>query len=46
MNCVFPKGESREIDGDREVADREFVHEALRAAHIERLYEPLFAEPL
>ena len=24
--------------------DRELVHEALRAAHIERFYEPLFAE--
>jgi len=25
--------------------DSTFVHEALRAAHVERLYEPLFAEP-
>jgi HTH-type transcriptional regulator/antitoxin MqsA len=37
--------DDRRIEASSSVADSAFVHEALRAAHIERLYEPLFAEP-
>jgi len=43
---LFKLPDDRCIESASSVADREFVHEALRAARIERLYEPLFAEPL
>jgi len=36
--------EDRRIESSS-IDDSAFVHEALAAAHIERLYEPLFAEP-
>lgn len=42
---LFKRPENRRIEtspGD----DSALVHEALRAAHIDRLYEPLFAEPV
>jgi len=40
---LFKPGE-RQIDASAS-EDNAFVHEALRAAQVERLYEPLFAEP-
>ena len=43
---LFKLPDDRRIKSASSVADIAFVREALRAAHIERLYEPLFAEPL
>src|SRR5271170_4202651 len=42
---LFKLPEDRRIEASSTLNDSAFVHEALRAAHIERLYEPLFAEP-
>jgi HTH-type transcriptional regulator/antitoxin MqsA len=42
---LFKLPEDRRIEASSSVTDSAFVHEALRAAHIEGLYEPLFAEP-
>jgi HTH-type transcriptional regulator/antitoxin MqsA len=41
---LFKPGDRR--PGALSTDDSVFVHEALRAAQVERLYEPLFAEPL
>ncbi len=41
---LFKRPEDRRIDAVSNDDDA-FVHEALRSAHIERLYEPLFAKP-
>ena len=45
MPELFKLPEDRRIEASSS-DDSAFVHEALRAAHIERLYEPLFAEPV
>jgi HTH-type transcriptional regulator / antitoxin MqsA len=41
---LFTLGGDRRIDGAPE-DDSEFVHEALRTAHVERFFEPLFTTP-
>ncbi len=41
---LFELPEDRQIEPSSNVADAAFVHEALRAVRIERLYEPLFAD--
>ena len=43
---LFKLPEDRRIEVSSSITDSAFVHEALRAAQIERLYEPLFAEPV
>jgi len=50
LKLAMAKPELFKLPEDRRIEallsdDRAFVHEALRAAHVERLYEPLFAEP-
>jgi HTH-type transcriptional regulator / antitoxin MqsA len=42
---LFTLPDDRRIEDSSSIADSAFVHEALSAVHIERLYEPLFAEP-
>jgi len=43
---LFKLPEDRRIEASSSVTDSAFVHAALSAAHVERLYEPLFAEPV
>ena len=43
---LFKLGDDRRMEPSSSATDSAFVHEALRAAHIEQLYEPLFAEPV
>jgi HTH-type transcriptional regulator/antitoxin MqsA len=50
LKLAMEKPELFTLTGDRHIDavskdDGAFVHEALRAAHIERLYEPLFTTP-
>lgn len=50
LKLAMEKPELFELPEDRRIDalskdDRVFVHEALRAAHIDRLYEPLFGKP-
>jgi HTH-type transcriptional regulator/antitoxin MqsA len=45
LRLAMERPELFTLTGDRRIdaADESFVHEALRAVHIDRLYEPLFA---
>jgi len=43
---LFQLPKDRRIESSSRDADSVLVREALRAVHIERFYEPLFAEPL
>ena len=43
---LFKLPDDRRIEASSSLADSAFIHAALSAAHVERLYEPLFVEPV